>query len=172
MQEETSLSHTCEVYPFCSVQLQINSFSAIKAITSPSHNIEICLINNREAVVEFGNKCETPSADIVLDYEVEFLPRHHVEVEEYAPGLFAAMYSFAPDVAHIDVKSEVIFILDCSRSMAEQNKMDYVKKAMELFLQNIPRGCLLNIYRSGSRSVYPTNQLTKICENIVLAFFL
>jgi len=51
---------------------------------------------------------------------------------------------------NIEVTNEFIFIVDCSGSMADENKIGFTRQAMLLFLKSLPVNCHFNIIRFGS----------------------
>jgi len=48
------------------------------------------------------------------------------------------------------VNCEYMFIVDCSGSMSDENKIDYARQAMSVFLKSLPIGSYFNIFRFGS----------------------
>jgi hypothetical protein len=48
------------------------------------------------------------------------------------------------------VNCEYIFVVDCSGSMDEENKIGYARQAMSVFLKSLPIGSFFNIFRFGS----------------------
>jgi hypothetical protein len=68
------------------------------------------------------------------------------------------MASFTPNkqdcqhaINNTEVTSEFIFIVDCSGSMKDENKIEFARQAILLFLKSIPVYCHFNIIRFGSR---------------------
>ncbi len=49
-----------------------------------------------------------------------------------------------------NITSEFLFVIDCSGSMEDENKIGLARTAMLLFLKSLPVGCLFNIVRFGS----------------------
>jgi hypothetical protein len=67
------------------------------------------------------------------------------------------MASFTPTeqdyrrvINDVNITNEFIFIVDCSGSMSDENKIGLARQAMLLFLKNLPTGCHFNIIRFGS----------------------
>ena len=103
------------------------------------------------------------SRDIVVDVELAHIRTNTITAIETG----AVMISFMPneedcrrDYDHR--ADEFLFVIDCSGSMAEANKIGLTSKAMLLFLKSLPVGCRFNIIRFGSNfaSLF-NNQVTE-----------
>jgi von Willebrand factor A domain-containing protein 5 len=63
------------------------------------------------------------------------------------------MAAFTPkeeDCRQGDQQNEFIFVIDCSGSMRDENKIGLTRQAMLLFLKSLPINCYFNIIRFGS----------------------
>ena len=67
------------------------------------------------------------------------------------------MISFTPTkqdcqraMNNVELTNEFVFIVDCSGSMHGENKIDYVRQSMVLFLKSLPLNSHFNIIRFGS----------------------
>jgi hypothetical protein len=49
-----------------------------------------------------------------------------------------------------DQTNEFIFVIDCSGSMHNENKIELARQAMLVFLKSLPVNCCFNIIRFGS----------------------
>ena len=50
-----------------------------------------------------------------------------------------------------DQMNEFIFVVDCSGSMRDENKIGLARQAMLVFLKSLPLNCHFNIIRFGSQ---------------------
>lgn len=103
------------------------------------------------------------SRDIVVDVELAQLRTNTIAAIEKG----ALMVSFMPNEEdcrrNFDHRAdEFFFVIDCSGSMSEANKIGLASKAMLLFLKSLPVSCRFNIMRFGSSfaSLF-SNQVTE-----------
>ena len=148
---------------FATLKGTIHAIEAINSVTSPTHPLAVTLVDPKIVSVEFGAKQQPLDRDFILEIEVKNNPQHHVEVEMTEPGKYAAVYAFIPHESTgtaAAINSELIFLVDCSGSMQDENKIEDAKRAMQIFLRSIPEGCVFNFYRFGStfHSLFPTSQ--------------
>jgi hypothetical protein len=82
------------------------------------------------------------------------------------PG--AVMAAFIPtekechQASKNDLTNEFIFIVDCSGSMQDENKIGLARQAMLLFLKSLPVNCHFNIVRFGSQYKTLFNEITAV----------
>ena len=148
---------------FATLKGTIHAIEVVNSVTSPTHPLAVTLIDPKTVSVEFGAKQQPLDRDFILEIEVKNNPQHHVEVEMTEPGKYAAVYAFIPHESTgtaAAINSELIFLVDCSGSMHDENKIEDAKRAMQIFLRSIPEGCVFNFYRFGStfHSLFPTSQ--------------
>jgi hypothetical protein len=63
---------------------------------------------------------------------------------------------------NIEVTNEFIFVVDCSGSMGDENKIGLARQAMLLFLKSLPVNCHFNIIRFGSEYNSLFNEITVV----------
>lgn len=145
-QYDQSTPYTIEFH--CSVEKY-----GISRVSSMSHPIEIDFNQESVYLIKFVKENTHLDRDIIMDFELaENRSSTIIAVESGA-----IMASFTPneqDCRRIindgNMTNEFIFILDCSGSMRDENKIGLARQAMLLFLKNLPVGCYFNIIRFGS----------------------
>jgi hypothetical protein len=91
------------------------------------------------------------SRDIIVDVELSEVRKNTIAAIDNR----AVMISFIPTEQDYqshreNVTEEFLFVIDCSGSMAGEDKIGLVCKAMLLFLKSLPTNCSFNIVRFGS----------------------
>ena len=103
------------------------------------------------------------SRDIIVDIELSQTRTNTIAAVEKG----AVMVSFIPKEEDCQrngnkTMDEFLFVIDCSSSMNDENKIGLAKKAMLLFLKSLPMKCRFNIVRFGSTySPLFTNAVTR-----------
>ncbi|CAF4521946.1 unnamed protein product, partial [Rotaria sp. Silwood2] len=62
--------------------------------------------------------------------------------------------------------NKFIFILDCSGSMKNENKIGLAREAMLFFIRNLPTNCYFNIIKFGAKYSCLFNESTAFYNNI------
>ncbi|CAF4671164.1 unnamed protein product, partial [Rotaria sp. Silwood2] len=103
--------------------------------------------------------------DIVVDVELENNRSNTIVAVE--PG--AIMASFTPTeqdcqrtINNAELANEFIFVVDCSGSMEDKNKIGLIREAMLLFLKSLPTYFHFNIIRFGSNYCTLFDDITAI----------
>lgn len=128
----------------------------IASIGSPSHSIQITTPSSDNSNMEVSLVQENThlDRDIILNIDLKqqrLLTYTLVEKQ-------AMMISLVPTLELCDnnnqqmgkINCEYIFIVDCSGSMSDENKIGYARQAMTIFLKSLPIGSFFNIFRFGS----------------------
>jgi len=132
----------------------------ITGVSSSSHPIKI-QFNENIYEITFGQKNTFMDRDIIVDIELSTRTNTILAVEKNGEQQLALMASFTPTHEDCrkaldtskeisDVNNEFIFIVDCSGSMQDENKIGLARQAMILFLKSLPVNCQFNIIRFGS----------------------
>ncbi|CAF3197139.1 unnamed protein product [Rotaria socialis] len=123
----------------------------VSSISSPSHPIVVDFNNDDAFIVTFSQQGIQLDRDIIVDIELSKTRTNTIAAVEKG----ALMVSFMPNEEDCrgssnDRRNEFLFIIDCSGSMDEDNKIGLACKAMLLFLKSLPTNCCFNIVRFGS----------------------
>ncbi|CAF3924382.1 unnamed protein product, partial [Rotaria sp. Silwood1] len=125
----------------------------ISRVSSTSHPIQIDLSQENVYVIEFAQQNTHLDRDILLD--IELASNHSNTIVAVEQG--AVMASFIPTkedcqcaMNNMKTTNEFMFVIDCSGSMKDDNKIGLVRQAMLLFLKSLPMNCHFNIIRFGT----------------------
>lgn len=156
--------------------------TTVPYVVSVCVNINIPVINNlrslshriRSEKTTFGcmvglfDSQELPDRDFILEFEPAGMELPQCSVSRHTNGTRAALIKFQPEfdfpLASPKEKSDIIFMLDCSSSMA-CSYIEPAKEALELCLRSMTAGDYFNIiifgsdYRQFSVSQVEYNQL-------------
>ena len=116
-------------------------------------------------MIEFAQNNTHLARDIILDIELDEKRSNTILAVESG----AIMASFTPTeqdcravMNGADLTNEFIFVVDCSGSMGDENKIRLARAAMLLFLKSLPMNCHFNIIRFGSKYENSFNDITPI----------
>eukprot|EP00122_Pirum_gemmata_P006481 Pgem_evm1s5926 len=137
------------------LNIEVNSQSAIKKISSETHGIQTALSSNnnkKEALVSLRDQQSSLDKDVVININTEQYSKPRICVETNEDGSRAMMLTLVPQIELDDAKCELIFVVDRSGSM-RGNQMERAKEALQLFMRSLPEDCYFNIVGFGSRYV-------------------
>ncbi|CAF1596907.1 unnamed protein product, partial [Didymodactylos carnosus] len=138
----------------------------IANITCLSHPISIDYAGD-SIKVSFSQQNVHLDRDIILDL---ILTENPTSCMALAIESHALMTSFIPNKTDFgtqqDVNNEFIFIVDCSGSMMDENKMGLAREAMELFLKSLPMKCRFNLVRFGTTYHALFNDVTVVYDEL------
>jgi Ca-activated chloride channel family protein len=140
------------------LSLKIKAISDnIKSLNSPSHEI-VTRQEGKTTVITLKNETTHLDRDFILEMETLMRQEPFCMIGEHDNNTKALLFRFFPRFDEIQasqpddsqVKSEVIFVLDCSGSM-QGSSIREAKGALNLSLRSLREGDLFNIIRFGSR---------------------
>ncbi|CAF0827662.1 unnamed protein product [Adineta ricciae] len=125
----------------------------ITRVSSSSHPIEIDLTQQDAYIVTFSQQNTHLDRDILIN--IELSKQRNSTIIAVETGAIMAAFIPTEEECHQASESglmnEFIFIVDCSGSMQDENKIGFARQAMLLFLKSLPVGCHFNIIRFGSQ---------------------
>ncbi len=139
-----------------SVKLTLKSKFPIKNIYCPTHAVEITRKSDFEAVIGYEATNIKPDRDVEIIYSVDDKDVG-VNLLTYKPagedGFFMCLLSprFATEKGR-EIQKDVVFLLDTSGSMADDNKLQQAKKALEFCLRNLGDKDRFNIIRFSTET--------------------
>ena len=150
-----------------SFSCSISSLSIV-SVSSPSHPIQV--------TSQSGNN-QYPTMNAYLIQENTHLDRDiilNIDLAQQQISTYtllekqAIMVSLVPTLELCDISNtkgqlncEYIFVVDCSGSMSDENKIGYARQAMSIFIKSLPISSSFNIFRFGSTyEQFKSNQTT------------
>lgn len=124
----------------------------IVLLGSPSHHISVDVSKRDAYIVTFTQTNTCLDRDIILDIQLSNT-RANTFVVVDSDAAMAAVIPFEKDCylrLHNEQTNEFIFIVDCSGSMKNQNKIELARQAMLFFVRHLPKGCYFNIIKFGA----------------------
>ncbi|CAF1569699.1 unnamed protein product, partial [Adineta ricciae] len=137
----------------------------VSRLSSPSHPVELDFSQQDYYVVRFSQNQTHLDRDILLDIHLNEQRSNTILAIEKN----AFMISFTPNeqdcqraTNNVETTNEFVFIVDCSGSMRDEDKIGYARQSMILFLKSLPLDSYFNIIRFGSSHQSLFDQATVI----------
>jgi von Willebrand factor A domain-containing protein 5 len=133
----------------------------IKSVSSMSHPIRIDLAQQEAYAITLAQENTHLDRDILID--IDLLENRSNTIVALEPG--AVMAALTPNeedcqqaMNTLETTNEFIFVIDCSGSMSDENKIGLARQAMLLFLKSLPVGSHFNIVQFGSthKALFPS----------------
>jgi len=136
------------VQPGFNFDVHISTQSPLRSVSSPSHPIVVEL-GETGATVRLSDDTDWRiTKSFVLEAAVADPHQPSVHVQKVNDTQIA-MVSFYPKIETPNTKCEMIFVLDCSGSMAG-SAMKCAKSTLQFFLRSLPADAFFNIVNFGS----------------------
>ena len=147
-----------------SITLEVEMPSKILSVESSTHVLHVENVSNlvedqNKSVASFWNETESMGKDLVITIYREKPFEPSVQLEVAPDGSGCAMLTLVPEFECAPQAVEIIFLVDCSGSMAGQ-RIEAAQRALNVFLHSLPISCHFNIYRFGDsfQSLFPKSQ--------------
>lgn len=132
----------------------------IKRISSPSHPIQVDFSQADNYLVTFAQENTHLDRDILLNIELSSERANTIAAVE-STGVMAVFTPTEEDCRQrtsSDTVNEFLFVIDCSGSMRDENKIGLARQSMLLFLKSLPIDAHFNIIRFGSnyQTLFPS----------------
>jgi Ca-activated chloride channel family protein len=151
-----------------SLKVTLETSRPLKALYSPTHEVEIQRRNGRQAVVGFEAKRVKPDTDFQLLFSTQPTSEIGLNVLTYRddsePEGYFLLLASPPAQSGAVVKKDVVFVLDTSGSMAEGGKLDQAKRALNFCLANLNDGDRFEVVRFSTETEPLFERLTTATE--------
>ena len=137
----------------------------VKSVNSLSHPIQVDFTQQERYTITFAQQNTHLDRDILVD--LDLIDKHSNTILAVEQG--AAMVALTPTEEDCqramngsNITNEFIFVVDCSGSMEDENKIELARQAMLLFLKSLPVESHFNIIRFGSSHVSLFHTVTDV----------
>jgi len=140
-----------------SLKVELECKQDLKAVYSPSHQVDIQRHERNKATIGFEASNVKPDTDFQLFFSSE--SKHDVSVDllSYNDGTDAEGGSFLLTISPKTEKAlisnkDIVFVMDTSASMADNGKLDQAKRALLFCLKNLESGDRFEIVRFSTEA--------------------
>ncbi len=142
-----------------SLKVELDCKQPIKSVYSPSHTVEIKRPDNQRAVIGYEARDVRPDTDFQLFFSAP--PKSELGLNLLAwndgadpeGGCFALLAAPNAEVAADKIAAkDIVFVLDTSGSMSENNKLDQAKKALQFCLKNLNQADRFELVRFSTEA--------------------
>ncbi|CAF3569981.1 unnamed protein product [Rotaria sp. Silwood1] len=136
----------------------------IARINSPSHPIQVDFAQQDAYVITFAQQNTHLDRDILIN--IELTDKRVNTIVAVEPSAVMAVFTPTEEDCRQGVNNdqinEFIFVVDCSGSMQDENKIGLARQAMLVFLKSLPVDCHFNIIRFGTQYKSLFTEITAI----------
>lgn len=153
-----------------SVKVDLESKQALKTVYSPSHSVAVKRAGNHKAIAEFETSDARPDTDFQLFYSVEqkeigLSVLTFNDGSDAGGGAFALLASPSAEIAQEKIaKKDVVFVLDTSGSMSQNDKLEQAKKALVFCLKNLNQDDRFELVRFSTEAESLFGKLVAVNE--------
>ncbi len=137
-----------------SINVQLNSKVPVKAIYSPTHDVEVKRTGSKKAAIGFEGKGVRPNSNFTLYYspKQKDINVNIIAHREGNEGYFLMLAAPGVDAAKGKVtEKDIAFVIDTSGSMAG-NKLEQAKKAFQFCVANLNEGDRFEVVRFSTET--------------------
>jgi Ca-activated chloride channel family protein len=137
-----------------SIKVQLVSKVPVKAIYSPTHDVEVKRTGSKKAVVGFEGKGVRPNSNFTLYYspKQQDINVNIIAHREGSEGYFLMLAAPGVDAAEGKAtEKDIAFVIDTSGSMAG-NKLEQAKKAFQFCVANLNDGDRFEVVRFSTET--------------------
>lgn len=127
-----------------SVRIELTSSKPIKTLYSPSHKVEVNRPAETKAVIGYEASNITPDTDFSVFFSADTGSDLGMNVLTFndggdSEGGYFLLLASPSSVMVEDqaIEKDVVFVIDTSGSMAEQNRLEQAKRALRFCIQNL-----------------------------------
>ena len=137
-----------------SINVQLDSKVPVKAIYSPTHDVEVKRSGSKKAAIAFEGKGVRPNSNFSLFYspKQKDINVNVIAHREGNEGYFLMLAAPGVDAAKGEVtEKDIAFVIDTSGSMAG-NKLEQAKKAFQFCVANLNDGDRFEVVRFSTET--------------------
>jgi Ca-activated chloride channel family protein len=131
-----------------SVNVVLRCKDKLTVVDSPSHNAEVVREGSHLAKIGYEKKNVTPDKDFVVNYAVssKAFGINVATFKKRGDGFFRIVISPDAELAGTQIQNKVVvFVVDTSLSMSDENKIAQAKKALKYCVHSLRKGDSFNI---------------------------
>ncbi|KAF0240414.1 MAG: hypothetical protein FD180_4945 [Planctomycetota bacterium] len=152
------------------VTVKVTANVALKSVLSPSHSVDIARPDDHHATVSWEATRVAPDRDFQLylaaqdgDFGMNLVAQRGAGEDGYFMMLLAPRVVTKAEA----IRRDVCFVVDCSMSMMDDDRMSQAKKALKAGLQTLNPGDRFNIVRFSTEVTKWKDSLVDVSEQLI-----